>query len=434
MKVLIISQPVLSKTNNMGKTLMGYFRDFSPDDISQLYLHEGIPENTDVCEKYYCFSDSDAMKSILNHKIQGKSFTKESEVFKKKDAEEVAEKDEIYKLGAAHKAWMLFVRDTIWKLSSWKNRELLKWLDRTGADVIFFAPGDGAFIYRIADEIARYLHKPLVMVCMDDFFVNNRTQNEVLGKLRQKCFMKVVHKTVKNCDAIFTICDEMNDIYSNLFGKKCFTLHTATENKDLHLNPTANHISYIGNLSCGRYQSLIEMGKALSEMQDERLPKFIDVYSGTKEVKCTEPLRNASGINFCGEIPAESVLEVMANSLAVIHTESFEPKMTNLVRFSVSTKIAESLMYGPCLIAYGPEGIASIDYLKENNAAYVISRPEDLEKGLEKILTNKELREQIVRNARALALKNHNADVNPRKVRKWLQEVVDKSQNESSTN
>ena len=418
----------------MGKTLMGYFRDFSPDDISQLYLHEGIPENTDVCEKYYCFSDSDAMKSILNHKIQGKSFTKESEVFKKKDAEEVAEKDEIYKLGAAHKAWMLFVRDTIWKLSSWKNRELLKWLDRTGADVIFFAPGDGAFIYRIADEIARYLHKPLVMVCMDDFFVNNRTQNEVLGKLRQKCFMKVVHKTVKNCDAIFTICDEMNDIYSNLFGKKCFTFHTAAENKDLHLNPTANHISYIGNLSCGRYQSLIEMGKALSEMQDERLPKFIDVYSGTKEVKCTEPLRNASGINFCGEIPAESVLEVMANSLAVIHTESFEPKMTNLVRFSVSTKIAESLMYGPCLIAYGPEGIASIDYLKENNAAYVISRPEDLEKGLEKILTNKELREQIVRNARALALKNHNADVNPRKVRKWLQEVVDKSQNENSTN
>lgn len=238
--------------------------------------------------------------------------------------------------------------------------------------------------------------------------------------------------TTKGCVPLSS--DVMNDIYSNLFGKKCFTLHTAAENKDLHLNPTANHISYIGNLSCGRYQSLIEMGKALSEMQDERLPKFIDVYSGTKEVKCTEPLRNASGINFCGEIPAESVLEVMANSLAVIHTESFEPKMTNLVRFSVSTKIAESLMYGPCLIAYGPEGIASIDYLKENNAAYVISRPEDLEKGLEKILTNKELREQIVRNARALALKNHNADVNPRKVRKWLQEVVDKSQNESSTN
>ena len=49
--------------------------------------------------------------------------------------------------------------------------------------------------------------------------------------------------------------------------------------------------------------------------------------------------------NFCGEISAESVLEVMANSMAVIHTESFEQEMMELVRFSVSTKIAESLMY-----------------------------------------------------------------------------------------
>ena len=84
-------------------------------------------------------------------------------------------------------------------------------------------------------------------------------------------------------------------------------------------------------------------------------------------------------------------------------------------------------MYGPCLIAYGPEGIASIDYLKENKAAYVITRPEDLESGLTKILTNKDLREQIVRNARALAIKNHNAEVNPKKVRMWLEQVVKNS-------
>lgn len=423
MKVLIISQPVLSQSNNMGKTLAGYFKAFSPKDISQLYLRQGVPTSVDTCENYYCFSDSDALKSILNHKVQGVSFTGKSLVCTN-NTKSTLENNDAYKLGSTHKALMLFARDAVWKLSTWKNKKLLNWLDHTEADVVFFAPGDGAFIYRVADEIARYLHKPLVMVCMDDFFVNNRTQNEVLGKLRQKCFMKVVHKTVKNCDAIFTICDEMNDIYSNLFGKKCFTLHTVAENKDLHLNPTANHISYIGNLSCGRYQSLIEMGKALSEMQDERLPKFIDVYSGTKEVKYTEPLRNASGINFCGEIPAESVLEVMANSLAVIHTESFETEMTNLVRFSVSTKIAESLMYGPCLIAYGPEGIASIDYLKENNAAWTITDTKDLKKGLKEILENSTLREQIVRNARKLAEKNHNAEVNPKKVREWLELII----------
>lgn len=434
MNVLIISQPVLSYSNNMGKTLMAYFSAFPANNVSQFFLRQGEPTNTDVCENYYRFSDLDAVKSILNHKIRGTVFDKTQIVPPVVDEPENIKLDDAYKLGAAHKAWMLFARDTIWKLSNWKNKKLLAWLDSMNPDIIFLAPGDGAFSYRLADEIARYLSKPLAVVCMDDYFINNRNKGELLGGIRQKLFMNVVNKTIQNAAAIFTICDEMNKAYTNLFHKQCVTLHTSADNKSMVLKSDASRVSYIGNLSCGRYKTLLELGRAISEINDDTLTKVIDVYSGSKEAEYISPLKNAPGINFRGAIPAEQVPEVMSESVMVIHTESFDPAMKELVRFSVSTKIAESLMYGPCLLAYGPEGIASIDYLKENNAAYVISRPEDLEKGLEKILTNKELREQIVRNARALALKNHNADVNPRKVRKWLQEVVDKSQNESSTN
>ena len=434
MNVLIISQPVLSYSNNMGKTLMAYFSAFPAYNVSQFFLRQGEPTNTDVCENYYRFSDLDAVKSILNHKIRGTVFDKTQIVPPVVDEPENIKLDDAYKLGAAHKAWMLLARDTIWKLSNWKNKKLLAWLDSMNPDIIFLAPGDGAFSYRLADEIARYLSKPLAVVCMDDYFINNRNKGELLGGIRQKLFMNVVNKTIQNAAAIFTICDEMNKAYTNLFHKQCVTLHTSADNKSMVLKSDASRVSYIGNLSCGRYKTLLELGRAISEINDDTLTKVIDVYSGSQEAEYISPLKNAPGINFRGAIPAEQVPEVMSESVMVIHTESFDPAMKELVRFSVSTKIAESLMYGPCLLAYGPEGIASIDYLKENNAAYVISRPEDLEKGLEKILTNKELREQIVRNARALALKNHNADVNPRKVRKWLQEVVDKSQNESSTN
>lgn len=434
MNVLIISQPVLSYSNNMGKTLMAYFSAFPANNVSQFFLRQGEPTNTDVCENYYRFSDLDAVKSILNHKIRGTVFDKTQIVPPVVDEPENIKLDDAYKLGAAHKAWMLLARDTIWKLSNWKNKKLLAWLDSMNPDIIFLAPGDGAFSYRLADEIARYLSKPLAVVCMDDYFINNRNKGELLGGIRQKLFMNVVNKTIQNAAAIFTICDEMNKAYNNLFHKQCVTLHTSADNKSMVLKSDASRVSYIGNLSCGRYKTLLELGRAISEINDDTLTKVIDVYSGSKEAEYISPLKNAPGINFRGAIPAEQVPEVMSESVMVIHTESFDPAMKELVRFSVSTKIAESLMYGPCLLAYGPEGIASIDYLKENNAAYVISRPEDLEKGLEKILTNKELREQIVRNARALALKNHNADVNPRKVRKWLQEVVDKSQNENSTN
>ena len=63
--------------------------------------------------------------------------------------------------------------------------------------------------------------------------------------------------------------------------------------------------------------------------------------------------------------------------------------------------------------------------MKENKAAYVITRSEDLESGLQEILTNAELREQIVENARRLAAKNHDEAVNPTKVREWLQMAID---------
>lgn len=421
MKVLIISQPVLSKTNNMGKTLMGYFSSFKPTEVAQLYLRNGVPNNTERCLQYYRFSDEDAVHSIYNHKVTGTKFNEEN--IKVENVQPQSSAD-VYKIGSKHKAWMLLLRDLMWRFSSWKNSDLLGWVKEVDPDVVFFAAGDGGFSYRIANYLAKYLNKPLVVVCMDDFFVNNRNKGELLGAIRQKLFMRTVKRTMGKAAAVFTICDSMNRVYSQMFGVPCYTLHTAAARKVFEYSIDANQISYIGSVGCGRYKSLLEMGKALSTMQSEGCPKCIDVYTGSYQPEYIDPLKNAPGIRFHGSIPAEEVLNVMSKSIAVIHTESFEQNMMDMVRFSVSTKIAESLMYGPCLIAYGPEGIASIDYLKENKAAWTITDPEDLEKGLEEILGNSALREKIVRNARKLAEKNHNADVNPKKVREWLEQII----------
>lgn len=428
MKVLVISQTVFSKTSNMGKTLTSYFTGFRPDELAQLYFHSEKPTNPDVCRDYYRFSDVDALKSIFSSKRKGTKI----------EASDICSCDQsaridtgisrkAYKVGSKHKAWVLLLRDLIWRLSRWNNAQLLQWVDDVKPDVIFFASGDGAFSYRIAKKIKERINVPMVMACVDDYYLNNRNKSEFLGKFRQRIFLKSVKKTVADVDEIFTICDTMNAAYTELFEKKCRTLHTSAEFKELKIRTDADQVSYIGNVGYNRYKQLLDLGKAISKISCDNAPHHIDVFSGSINEEYITPLKSAAGIVFHGSVPASDVPKIMENSVAVIHTEAFDKEIQNLVRFSVSTKIAESLMYGPCLIAYGPEGIASIDYLKENNAAYVITRPEDLESGLTKILTNKDLREQIVRNARALAIKNHNAEVNPKKVRMWLEQVVKNS-------
>lgn len=428
MKVLLISQPVLSKTNNMGKTLMGYFSCFNPTEVAQLYLRSGTPDNIERCRQYYRFSDEDALYSVLDRKVSGKAFDASEVSTEPEKGESHAQSSaDVYKVGSKHKAWMLLLRDFLWRISNWKNQNLLKWVSDINPDVIFFAAGDGGFSYRIAEYISEYLKKPLVVVCMDDFYLNNRNKGEFLGKVRHALFMKNVKRTMKRATELLTICDSMNKAYSQLFDKKCRTLHTSAAKKDIEYCHDANQVSYIGSVGCGRFKSLIEMGRALSSIKMDGIPKYIDVYTGSYQPEYIEPLKSAEGIRFHGSIPSEQVLKVMSKSMAVIHTESFEHGLMDMVRFSVSTKIAESLMYGPCLIAYGPDGIASIDYLKENNAAYIITSSKDLTSGLQEALSNEEMRKEIVRNARTLAVKNHSADLNPQKVREWLEQAVAES-------
>lgn len=428
MRVLVISQMVFNETNNMGKTLMSYFKGWNPKDIAQLYFHSFDPTNTAVCENYYRFSDVDAVKSIGNRRIVGKRFSKQ-EVHTQEDGKRTDEglARKAYVVGARHHAWTVMARDFAWKISNWKNKELIGWVEEFNPDVFFFAAGDCEFSYHIAYWFSQKMKKPLVTLCVDDYYIHNRNEGEFLGRCRHKMFMKTALKTLKRSSIVLTICDSMKREYEHQYGLKCEVLHTAAQVKQLDFIDKPFRLAYFGNLGYFRDQQLVSMGKAVADTSEKTGVVEIDVYSGSISSDLISNLTKANGVRFNGAISPSEVTERMRECIAVIHTESFDEEKKKQVRFSVSTKIAESLMYGPCLIAYGPEEIASIDYLQENNAAYVITRPEDLESGLTEILTNKELREQIVRNARALAIKNHNAEVNPKKVRRWLEQVVKNS-------
>ena len=118
-------------------------------------------------------------------------------------------------------------------------------------------------------------------------------------------------------------------------------------------------------------------------------------------------VRKHNGIKFHGKISYDEVIEVMGSSMAVIHTESFDESVRKSVAYSISTKIADSLASGTYILAFGPEEIASIEYLKENEAAFCIVDDENLEKDLVTFFNIIQNGDIIARNAIILAKKNH---------------------------
>jgi len=417
-KVLVISHIAFSQNTNMSKTLSSYFKGFQTENIGQLYFYPEIPTvDNGVCKKFYRITDAQAIKSIFMR------FNAGDPISCSEDSSKISQPSVsgLREYGRKRSPLIYLGRDMIWALSSWHTKKLKLWLDEFNPDIVFFASGDYAFSYRIAYKIAKKRKIPLVVSCMDDFYLFNMNSDTFLGRLRQKYFMHSVKQTMEYASGIVTLNTKMNDAYHDIFNKKTFVYHNSAVNFDDLKVIEKRNISYLGNISLGRYKQLIDIGKALKEI-DPNL--YINIYSSETDKNVLKEMTLKNGIKFCGSVSADEVGKIVKNSLLVIHTESFEDIFKERVRYSTSTKIPDCLLSGTCMLAYGPSDVASIEYLKENKAAFIIDDKENLKEKLIELLGNSELRENTIRNATKLAAKNHNSDINSHDFYLWMSQFI----------
>lgn len=406
MRLLVISHNVFSNTTNMGKTMLGYFRDWEQHEVAQLYVHSEVPVSS-VCENYYRITDKEAAVSILTRRC-GRSFGKEDIEEKRENSRtDTGILSQIYRYAQRRTPLIYMARNAVWKMSAWNSYKLKRWLDDFKPEAVFFASGDYAFLYDIALSVAKNKNIPLFTVCMDDYYLNNVNNNSVLGRIEHRMFMRHVRKTLAYSSAIFTLCDKMAEDYARVYNKRCIVLHTPASFDGMLNGREERRIAYLGNLIPNREKSLVVLGQALKALDLPAGPQFIDVYSSENRAEVVRLLVPENGIRFHGQVSANEVKRIISESMAVIHTEAFDEASKARVRYSVSTKIADSLASGTCLLVYAPEEIASVDYLKKNNAAFVITEKDDLEDKLRLFFEDGVVRSRIVTNALQLAKCNH---------------------------
>lgn len=404
MRILVVSHNVFSKTENMGKTLVSYFKDFGKKNLAQFYIHSEIP-TSDICNNYYRVTDKEMIKSVLGCKTGRILNEDDIEPDRKTSRTDSGAEAGLYQRARKRTPIIYLMRNLWWKLGHLNNKRFKLWLDDFNPECVFFVSGDYAFMYDIALKTAKSRNIPLYVSCMDDYYFNNKNKDEFLGKFQHRLFMKSVNKAMSYSSAIFCICDSMAEDYAKLFGKKCVTIHTAASFSGKLEGTKKRKISYIGNLGYNRHLQLADIGHTLKELNLNI--DHIDVYSSETREEILKYMTSENGIAFHGSIPSDEVKKVMSESTAVIHTESFDENIKNSVRYSVSTKIADSLMSGTCILAYGPREIASIKYLSDNNAAFCITSKSELKSGLTSFINDTDLRDRIIKKAFELAEKNH---------------------------
>lgn len=426
MRVLIISHSVLNENTNMGKTLLAQFAGWDPQELAQLYVHSGVPHSK-ACGRYYSFSDVDAVKSVLLRTHHGRSYRAE-DIEPQTGETDSALLEKVYVSARRRRLRTYVLRDLIWSCANWRGKHLRCWLKDFAPELIYLVPGDYGFTYALGHWVSKLLNVPMIVSCMDDYFIYNPFGTSLAGKLWKSRYMRKVNRAMGSASYIQTICGSMAREYESLFSRPCFALYSSAEKREIDCCQEPKQISYVGNIGLGRAQQLCDIGRALMSLDLPGAPKYIDVYSGEKRPELLALMTPENGIRFHGAIPSAQVPEVYANSIAAIHTESFDKEAVERVRYSVSTKIAELLSYGPCVLAYGPEQVASVSYLKQEQAAFVATEPEELNHVLTRVLTDSCARAEVLRRARAAAAENHTPQKNIDVLRTYMQRAVDEAQ------
>ena len=422
MKILLISHNSLSTHQNMGKTLLSLLSAVSPLELCQLYIYPQIPD-TDKASSYYRITDKDVLRSYYKFHVCGKVVEPD---LNQHSSYENPNDEAFYRNRANRKASRKILRDLMWKFSRWYNKELEAWIEKEKPTCIFLAPGNAKFIYDVALKISKTHNLPIVTYICDDYYFVKKPK-ELLAKLNRHSLRKKIKKTMIKSQHVITICDELNEAYSKEFSVPATTVMTgagfpiAEKPRDIK---EPKSISYFGNVRCNRFYSLAEIGNALDKINSERNTDYeLCIYTSEKDTDILSHFDGIKSIKLCGFVTGDEFKKAFQASDILLHTEAFDEKSIDLVKHSVSTKIADSLSSGIPFFAYGPENVASIRYLLKNDSAITATSKHELYDKLILAFDNENVRKEKIINALACARSYHDADSVSQNVRKLFEEI-----------
>lgn len=416
-KVLVIAHNAMDKNTNNGRTLLELFSGFDKNNLAQLVLHPN-KINPEYCSTSFQITEIDILKNFFRKNRVGKLIENCDEEVINYSEDTAA----LYRKGSKKKSSYVLCRNLIWDTKKWFNQKLKNWLKEFNPDVIFFFAGGSTFSLKLTMKISQFLKIPFVSFWTDDYYLNNKNLNGFFGLINNCVYKKQVRKLMKKGEYI-SLTDLMLEKYDKVFKKQGNCIYTTssmkpTENK-VHKLPLT--MSFLGNISFDRYKSLIDIADCIYENE---LPITFNLYTAEKRAWILNNVLDVKGLNYCGQVEYDKVKEIICDSDILLHVENFDKDTIKGVKYSLSTKIADSLSSNRCLFAYGPEEVASMDYLIKNDCAVIATNKQEIKEKLKEIASNMGVLDEKANFALKIAERNHNPANNQLKINQIFEQMI----------
>lgn len=429
-KVLVISITVW-RDDSPIRTLPELFSCWERDRVAQIYTRAGLPDNS-ICDRYFRIDENSVMKSVLKRRtVTGKVVENQQNVDSTNASEQASVDAENARYAAAHRkhSWfMTLMREAVWRFGKWKSKELDDFVRDFDPDVIFVPIYPFYYMERIQTYLIRKYKKPVVCFIADDNYTYLPAKGNLLALVHRFMLRRYVRREIPYCDEFFVMTPMAKREYDKLFGIDSKLLTKAIDFDTLEFSPKKPSdtvkMVYTGKLVIGRDMAMVEIAKALKEINKDKIRIELDIYAPDKPSSEVIEALNVPGCRLCDGVPKDKVAEIQKEADILVFAESLSEKYRYAARLSFSTKITDYFSSGRCIFALGSDEIAPIDYLKSEDAAVVVTDYKDIEGALRKLCDEPSLIEEYAKKAYDCGKRHHNRDDVYRLFRKTLADTA----------
>jgi len=391
-RLLTISINAWSETKSTGIFFTSHFGDWHQEKIANIYLRSEDIDNKS-CLRYFRIAETDILKSMLSGKSLGIEILHNNlDINKYKSDYRIKNKPVkvIELIKRIRPTSVLFLREIFWAVGFKRKEKLDMFLKDFKPDVIhLFCPG---LIYghRVLHYCQKLTNAKVVLFFGDEIYTYKSFWP--LERLYQFILRGWIRKTINIADLNYAATPELSEFYSQIFGKefKLFykgakMIHPVSKDHKLPLK-----IVYAGNILWDRWKTLALIAKAINEVSDDKQLFKLEIYTNNALSKEMQLALNTAHSEVKKAVPYEEVKSILSDADLVLHVEGFAKKYINITKYSFSTKIVDCIQSGSCVMAVGPNELASINFLKQSEAAIVANNYDEICKNLQKIIADKE--------------------------------------------
>ena len=407
-RVLIVGTVPYNKQSS-SRAFESYFRNWEKENLAQVFSNPREPVHGH-CNTFYQITDKRMLVRHLKRINTGvifydKDLEDEWKPLPQKGHMNLVSK--LYGLGSRKFPLNYLLRGLLWKKKYWCTQEFNQWLDEFKPECVFLAFSDDYFIPQIALYVAEKYDIPIVSCIGDDYYFNDRHSVSPWYHIYRKTYKKLIRSVFAHGGSAAYIGDKIRDKYNSEFNLSGETVYLTSEleRHEFRIIDTDNpYISYCGNIRLGRAESLCEIASALGRINSNYK---IHVFSNESEEQYCKKLKEHPNVVYGGSVPYSQVMEIMNRSDVLLVVEGFEKKDVDITRYSLSTKVADSLAVGGAILTLGSIECGAIEYMKQIDCGPVCTDSTQLDGKISRLFSDVEYQKSNYEKSSVVSKKNH---------------------------